>query len=60
MKKPTAMIPKPSAVTPVLVGVVLLQLVFCDVAPGQTDVTNKVQVLSKVAFMGRAVSNELV
>jgi len=59
MKKRSTMIPKPFAVTPVLAGLVLLHLALSD-ASGQTDITNEVQVLSKVAFMGKAVSNELV
>lgn len=60
MNKLTTTLPKPSAVTPVLAGLVLLHVAFCSVAFGQTDVTNEVQVLSKVGFMGKTVSNELV
>ncbi|MBU0714222.1 MAG: hypothetical protein KJ964_02555 [Verrucomicrobia bacterium] len=41
---------------------VLVNLVFLNVhyASAQSDVTNEVQVLCKIAFMGKSVSNELV
>lgn len=59
MKKQSIMRPKPLTVTSILAGLVLMGVALCDVS-AQGDITNEVQVLSKVAYMGKAVSNELV
>lgn len=59
MKKQSVMRPKPLTATFILAGLVLMGVALCDVS-AQGDITNEVQVLSKVAYMGKAVSNELV
>lgn len=59
MKKHTFMRPSSLAATSVLASLVLLHIARFD-ASAQSDVTNEVQVLSKIAFMGKSVSNELV
>lgn len=60
MKKHRIMTLKPLTGMHVLAGFVLLHVALCDVALGQSDITNQVRTVIKVAFMGRAVSNELV
>jgi hypothetical protein len=59
MKKQPITLPKHLTPTSILAGVVLMGVALCDVS-AQGDITNEVQVLSKVAYMGKAVSNELV
>lgn len=59
MKKQPIMLPKPLTATSILAGLVLMGAALRDVS-AQSDITNEVQVLSKVAYMGKAVSNELV
>ena len=59
MKKQPITNRTPLAVTSILAGFFFLLAALCD-AFGQSDITNEVQVLSKIAYMGKAVSNELV
>jgi len=58
MKKRSTLLAKSLISTFVLANLVFLN-VLCD-ASAQSDVTNEVQVLCKIAFMGKSVSNELV
>lgn len=59
MKKQTIMNRTPLGATSILAGLFFLLAALCD-ASAQSDITNEVQVLSKMAYMGKAVSNELV
>jgi hypothetical protein len=59
MKTQSIIRPKPLTATSILAGLVLMGVALCDVS-AQSDITNEVQFLSKVAYMGKAVSNELV
>lgn len=59
MKKQPIMLSNPLTATSILAVLVLMGGSLCDVS-AQSDITNEVQVLTKVAYMGKAVSNELV
>mgnify|MGYP001481687229 CR=1 FL=1 len=59
MKKQTIMNRTPLGAISILAGLFFMLAALCD-AFAQSDITNEVQVLSKMAYMGKAVSNELV